>query len=62
MTQQQVNELEDPTTRAGLIDERYRWPNSIVYYELTPRAFSKTLFYGDYSLNCLPTLLQAKLR
>ena len=25
----------------GLIDERYRWPNGVVPYEITPGDFSK---------------------
>ena len=29
--------------RNGLIDEKYRWPNGVVPYEITPGDFSKPI-------------------
>jgi hypothetical protein len=41
LTDEQIEELTESSSRTGLINERYRWPGGIVYYELEPRAFSK---------------------
>jgi hypothetical protein len=41
LNDEQIKELNEGSSRTGLINERYHWPGGIVYYELAPRAFSE---------------------